>query len=194
MTYDLTTLFNLALWQLGARRVTAYDEDTKEAQTLNALYPAWRDDCLSRNDWTFAVRRASLALLVEAPAFGASYQFRVPPDCLRVIETSDGMDCGYLIEADANGKVLLTDSATISIRYISRVENPAFWSPSFYNALATGLASAACIPLTAGGEKRQQVLYAAYRAIFQDAMGLDTIETGTPRKSTPTSTLVALRR
>ena len=51
---------NQALVKVGASRITALTDDTKQARALNAIYDVKRDAELAANPWTFATKRESI--------------------------------------------------------------------------------------------------------------------------------------
>ena len=67
---DVTGLCNSALAKIGAARITALDEGSKNANLCAELYERSRDDLLRAHSWNFATARAKLAKKGAAPTFG----------------------------------------------------------------------------------------------------------------------------
>ena len=158
---------NLALTKLGAERIVSFDDPSKEARALTAIYDLVRDDELRRHRWNFAFKRASLAALPDAPEWGYTLQYELPSDCLRVdqvgeyfesylapgIEYRGGPDMPYQIE----GRRILTDiAAPLVIRYIYRVTDSGQFDASFVEALACRLAAQLAEDLSQSTGKGEQ--------------------------------------
>ena len=77
MAESAVQICNNALIKLGANTITSLSDDTKPARLCNKIYTVLRDDLLRSHPWNFAIGRSSLAQLVDAPAFGFSFQYRV---------------------------------------------------------------------------------------------------------------------
>lgn len=176
-----TEIVNMALHKLGANRVTAITDDSKEARTATDVWGPCRDSVLQDHLWNFATRRATLAQLSSDPDWGYDYQFQLPTDCLRVIEMSDP-DYEFRVETVKVGaqeyKVLLTDESTAEISYIARIENTGFYSSKFVDALAARLAAEMAFTLT-GSTRKEKMALDAYQLILSDARSVDAME-GTP--------------
>lgn len=129
-----TSICNLTLSRLGQQPITDIDEGTVLADKLKAIWDDSRDYVLSRHTWNFAMKRASLAQLVEVPAWGWSYYYQLPADCIRIWQMND-LDNEDLWEIEAGGK-LATDEGSATILYVSRVTEVGYYSPGFVSALA----------------------------------------------------------
>lgn len=116
MAYTKLSISNASLLELGRAQIAAMDEQSEEASIAAAVFDGLLDEEIARYPWSFATARATLTATGTAPAFGWSYQFLLPPDCLRVIEEVNGE--AYKIE----GRRILADSASLEIRYIQRQE------------------------------------------------------------------------
>jgi len=128
---------NAALIKLGADRITLLTDDTHHARLARERYYKVRDKLLRSHPWNFAVRRVELGQLDSEPEYEYSYEFQLPDDCLRVLDTNNLDDTPYKIE----GRKLLCNQSSIKIKYISKVEDVSQYDDFFIEALATGLAS-----------------------------------------------------
>ncbi len=59
---------NVALARLGAKRISAIDEDTENARLINSVYGTIRDEVLRAHPWNFAIKRSIPALLYSEPS------------------------------------------------------------------------------------------------------------------------------
>lgn len=138
MAFSQVERSNAALSAIGARRITALTEDSKEARICNARFDAVRDALLRAHPWNFAMARASQPALSATPAWGWARQFQLPTDCLRMWAAQNLKDEEWTVE----GRVVLTDAgAPLNIRYIRRADNPADWDAGFAEAFSARLAA-----------------------------------------------------
>ena len=136
---------NLALAALGADQISALNESTENARKLNAIYELTRDNLMTEHPWNFTIKRADLATLDETPAFGYTYVFQLPTDCLRVIHLEDAEDqTDFSVEASG----LMSNDDTAAIKYIARITDPQKFSSGFVFALAARLAAELCYAIT----------------------------------------------
>lgn len=163
---------NLALRMLKLKTIEALDEDNASARELTAVYDYLLKELLTEHTWNFAVKRVALEQLEETPAYEYTYVYELPEDCLRVIETEDQTE--YQIE---NGK-LLSDEATVNIRYIAFETDPEKYTHNFIATFALRLACEMCYPLTGNSNTK---LLKDFEDKFKRAKSIDGQE-GTPRR------------
>lgn len=164
------TICNLALNHLGQPPVISLSDDNKGARVMSLLFDPSRDAVLRLHPWNFATRRATLAQLVAAPAFGFTKAYALPADYLRLLRLNDGRDT-YQLEADG----LLTDAGTAELRYIARITDTAKFEPLFVQALAAFLAAEAALPIT-NSQNLEQGAQARFREKLQEARSVDGME------------------
>lgn len=138
-----TDICNLALGHLGEARVSSLNEDTVAARACALHYEQQRDQVLRSHRWNFAQRRVTLSQLSTAPAFGWSYQYELPADCLRVLEVN-GSEFGDVISDEyvIEGRILLTDADAVNMVYTRSIEDVGQFDALFVEALAVKLAVA----------------------------------------------------
>lgn len=151
---------NRALQKLGAKRITALTEDSKNARECAAAYDILRDAELRAHPWSFAVSRSQLAPDSESPAFEFDYQFTLPADCLRILPDNETTD--WTVEGR---KVLTNDGTSINLRYIARVEDPNTFDALFIEALACRIALELCEAITQSNSKKD-----AAARMYRDAI------------------------
>lgn len=166
---------NSALSKIGASRITAFDGSSKEAILCDEQYKKLRDDVLRAHPWKFALKRATLQLLPEAPAFGYACKFDLPGDYLRVVRFEPS-GCAYTIE----GRELLTDASEAAIQYVSLVDDPALFDPNFREALAFRLAADLAYPIAQSAALAKGMMD-AYEQQLRLARSMNAQE-GTPPK------------
>lgn len=139
MTSD-TSIANLALTTLGEKVIVNMVTDTSQrAIIVNLHYEAVRDAVLAAFPWNFAMKRGALAQETATPAFGYTYQYALPADCLRVWRLN-GANSNYT-SWKVEGNKLMTDESTASIRYIAKITDPNQFSPIFIQAFKELLAA-----------------------------------------------------
>jgi hypothetical protein len=178
-------IVNRALTKLGATRIVALTDNTKEAREMAATFDIVRDSELRANRWSFSIARAELAADITAPLFEYSHRFPLPSDYLRGlmigtlwpgVDISDyrtgpsGQD--WAIEG---GYILFNSAGPLRLRYISRVTDTTLWDASFVEAFACKLAVETCEAITQSSEKRQ-LAQSEYATALQVARRAGAIE------------------
>lgn len=148
---------NLALLRVGSRAVIQnLEEKTAEAIACKAIFELARDAVLAEVPWSFATRRATLALISGATRDGWQYVYDVPADFLAARYIYAGIRnpasderIPFALEDDVNNElVLLTDAEDAVLVYTYRCTSPGLWSPLFVDALAWRLASDLALALS----------------------------------------------
>lgn len=173
MAASETAVANSALAKLGSARIVTLDDNTREARLIKEQFSKLRDELLRSHPWNFAIGRSSLAVLSSTPAFGFTYEFELPADCLRVLET-DSNDLEWQIE----GTVLRTDDNAVSIRYIKRVTETGKWDANFSELLALRIAYDIAYAVTQSASLKAQ-LSNEYIQKLREARSFDAQEGGT---------------
>lgn len=167
-------ILSTALLELGEDRITAADQDTERARIVSEIYEDERDALLEEHPWNFAVRRVGLARLSGAPDFGGGSRFRLPHDCLYVMEVEPAV--AFSVE----GRELLCDADSASIRYVRRVSSTAEMPPTFRSALATRIAARVARKIT-GSSAEKERMEALYRRRLRTAKSRDAQGGGTTK-------------
>lgn len=176
------TIANLGLTAIGARPITSLEDDNTEAQLALIHYAPARDAVLEAREWTFAVKRATLPYLAEAPDWGYARQFQLPPDTLRVLDVRDQQPSHINYNELANrldwrreGSTIVADSSMIRIRYIARIEDPVLYSPSFVQCLGARLGYELSLSITQS-DKMQENMAKLYEAKLAQAAANDGMQ------------------
>lgn len=171
MTISVTHICNMALSKIGANRISALSDGTKNSILCNDFYEATVDEVLRMHPWNCAISRAQLAPLSESPAFGYDYQYTLPtaPYCLRVLQTE--LDYEFKIE----GRMLLTDESTCNILYIKRITDPTKFDPLLVEAIAVRLGMKLAYPVVQSKTLTEQ-LAQEYEWILREARSADAQE------------------
>ena len=170
MSDTIIKICNMALTMAGEPTITSLAESSKSARICDLRFADVRDSVLRAHPWNCATKRASLAQLEDAPAYGFTYQFQLPADYLRLVEVEDP-DMEFKVE----GRAFLTDSTTVKMRYVYRVVDVAFLDELCRQAIAAKLAHEICLSITRNAE-RAQVLLASYKEKLAEARFIDAGE------------------
>ena len=191
MATSNVSICNLALQKLGAQRIAALDEASKNARECNACFEHLRDTELRSNKWKFALSRATLAPAATTPEFNYEYAFPLPVDCLRALFPARlGLD--WKIENhDGVPSILTNDGDTLEIRYIKRVTDPTLFDPLFIESLACKIAWHLCEALTQSNSKKDTA-ERHYVYAMKEARRLNAIEIGVAKQ--PVDEWLAARR
>ena len=111
---SVVQICNSALNQLGASSITALTENSKNARICNERYETVRDAVYRSHPWNCLVKRVQLAQDSDTPAWGFSYQYTLPSDCLRVLQIKD-YNSDYKIE----GRKLLISESEVYLIYLA---------------------------------------------------------------------------
>lgn len=172
------SIANRALTKLGSARILSLSDNSEPARVINSLYEAVRDAEVQRHRWKFAIRRTSLPALVDAPAFGYSYQYELPADHLALIQVGEwyvpAVNKQVARWSVESGRILTDAPAPLPIRYIARVTDPALFDPLFAEALAARIALEACESITQSQTKYERMA-ADYRATILEAARMSSL-------------------
>lgn len=163
MSVSATSIANLALQALGeSSPITDIKAANTRSQQCNRVYEPERRALLRAHPWSFARSRKTLAPETEAPAFGYTKQYALPPDCLRFLGGPDLTDDDFEIEGK---NVLASEGDALQIWYTKDIDDPNLFDPLFVNALSLAMAVKLAEPVTGSSTKFEQV-----NGLFMDAV------------------------
>lgn len=137
-----TDICNFALAKIGNKKVVSIDNpQTREEKSCNLWYDITRQVALRTGLFNFAIKRDILALPAEhTPAFGWTYQYKLPNDCIKFLGIGDPTQkYDYDVE---DGYIMLDDDfdGALPIRYIYDCTDTTKFDPLFIKYLVTLLA------------------------------------------------------
>lgn len=118
----------------SSSQITSPTDDRPVARAIRNVWDINRRAALRDAAWNFAMARAELPALAQAPVFGFDSAFQLPADSVRLIEVFGEARAEYQVEGR---KVLADVSGPLRIRYIRDVTEPSEWDDEF--AMAFGL-------------------------------------------------------
>lgn len=139
------------------------------------------DATLRGHPWNFAMRLASIAAHVDAPAWGYSAAYPVPSDCLRVWAV-DGLDWRdwtigrHGTAPDEVTAILANASGALNIAYVQRVADVSAWDAMAVRVLECDLAVSLSKKIT-DSNPDLQAIYEMRRDALREAKVADAVET-----------------
>jgi hypothetical protein len=144
MISSKTDLCNLALAELGARRITSYESDTTvEAKACRLHLDQVINSLLERHQWDFATQHATLSPLATVPNPEWSAAYQLPGDFIRLIRVSSGYVLTPVQDFAIQGRKILIrgGSATLPVVYVGNTTPVPDWPALFIDAVAYKLAA-----------------------------------------------------
>ena len=161
---------NGALNQLGATTILSLTEDSKNARLCNSRYTQVRDALFRTHPWNCLQTRLELAASTDTPAWGFSYAYTLPADCLRLLRILD-YDSSHRVE----GRKILSNASTMKILYISRVTDPNEYDELLRETLSAALGADIAYAVTSNNTTSQNMIL-SYQEKLRDARFVDSTE------------------
>jgi len=178
-TKSKTIICNKALNLIRAKRISALTEDSINARLCNNIYDLTLETLLMEHPWSFAQKRADLAVVDEDPAFTDDYMtivYQKPTDLLRVNFVNNKAAI-FKVEGDR----ILSNTSDLAIKYTYINDIPQTYSPDFVTALAYLLASEMAFSITNSRSLAEDMvkMYEGYK--LPKAQSADS-QQGTPQQ------------
>jgi len=179
MAADAVEICNSALVKVGAQRITSLSDTTKAAIICNDQYNRLRKEVLRAHPWNFAIAYVALSATVNTPVWADwTYEFLIPSDVLRILETdlqyTEAWEVGY--NADGN-KVLFCNTDNVKIKYVKDITNTTRFDTSFDEALAFRIAADLAYSLVQS-QTLQASMFNLYARALAEARSYDAQEHG----------------
>lgn len=176
MAISNVQIANRALSKTGTPRIESLTQaGSANARTMNAAYEITRNAELRRYQWSFAVKRDSVAADGDDPVWGDYNRFSLPNDFISLIRDDEsGLRTDWKVEG---GFIITRDSAPLDIKYIARIEDPNLFDALFVEAFACKLALETCQEITQSTSKKSD-LKQDYVFAISEARRVGAIEKG----------------
>lgn len=161
---------NGALNQLGATTILSLTEDSKNARLCNSRYTQVRDALFRTHPWNCLQARLELAASTDSPAWGFTYAYTLPANCLRLLRVLD-YDSNYKVE----GRKILSNASTMKILYISRITDPNEYDELLRETLSAALGADIAYAVTSNNTTSQNMIL-SYQEKLRDARFVDSTE------------------
>ena len=161
---------NGALNQLGATTILSLTEDSKNARLCNSRFTQVRDAVFRSHPWNCLQKRVELAADTDAPAWGFSYAYTLPADCLRLLRILD-YDSNYKVE----GRKILSNTSSMKILYIGRITDPNEYDELLRETLSAALGADIAFAVTSNNQTATN-MYNLFQDKLRDARFVDSTE------------------
>ena len=141
---SVVQMCNSSLNQLGAASITALTDNSKNARLCNERYETVRDAVYRSHPWNCLIKRVQLAQDTETPAWGFTYQYTLPSDCLRVLQIKD-----YNLDYKIEGRKLLINESAVYLIYLAQITDVNELDVLLRETISAGLASDISYAITA---------------------------------------------
>jgi hypothetical protein len=170
---------NSAMNMLGASNIVSLTEDSKNARLLNQRFDFVRDAVFRGHAWNCLINRQQLNQSSTTPTYQYSYAYPLPTDpyCLRILDFHTGSYSSNEVDIDwkVEGREILTDQATVYIKYIGRVTDPNEYDTLLIETVAARLASDTGYAIT-GSTTLTNAMWQLYEAKIVEARHADATE------------------
>ena len=164
---------NIALTNLGVKRITSLTEDTAAARACNERYEDVRDAVLRAHPWNCARAQASLnAVSGTTPAYTFSTYYQLPADFLRLIDL-EYPENPYQI----HGRRIASSASAMKITYVKRETDPNTLDALVHQAIGHRLAWEISETLTKDKNLKAEQ-WSQYNLVLAEARSVDSQETG----------------
>jgi len=170
MSDSIVNIVNRALDHIGQQTLVSFDDPGPNPARIRRLWPQVRDAVLREHTWKSATRRVKLNELAVRPTFGFERAYQLPPDFLRLVETSPA-EARVRVEGDT----LLADVENLYIAYVARVDDPGLFDAALKDVLSLKLAAELAYGVSASVSLAGQ-LEEKYRQRLREARGHDARE------------------
>ena len=174
MATSKVSIANGALQRLGARRIESLTQDHPNARSMNAAIDRVLKSEMRRYDWSFAIKRASIAADGTDETILTTWnRYSLPNDYLRLLRDDEsGLNVDWKIEGLY---ILSATSSPLEIRYLAFIEDPAYYDSLFVEAVECKLAAVTCEEITQSASKKESIKD-DYDAAIAEARRLGSIE------------------
>ena len=167
---SVVEICNGALNQLGATTILSLTEDSKNARLCNSRYTQVRDALFRSHPWNCLQKRVQIAADTTAPAWGFTYAYTLPADCLRLLKILD-YDSNYKVE----GRKILSNTSSMKILYVGRVTDPNEYDELLRETLSASLGADIAFGVTSNNQTATN-MYNLFKEKLRDARFVDSTE------------------
>lgn len=176
--FTRTDIVNLALRELGAGRIDAWDEDQPEAVIARDLWTQAVRKALARHEWQFAIKSVELARSTVVPSTRFAYRYTLPGDVVRIGAVSEfstmqprlDMGTGW---AQRDGSID-SSAASVFLEYVYDAPVIGTWAPWFVDVMVADYASVMASPLKSTTERERLEQLAEKR--LREGRGIDSVQ------------------
>jgi len=143
---------------LGASRIASLTQDSKNARVMNTAFEPVKRNLIRRYDWSFAIKRDSIAAQAAQTKWGELNRFALPNDYLRLLRNKEIDFLDFNHDWTIEGRFIVTaDAAPLEIRYLADIADPTLFDATFDEALSALLAVECAEEITQSNTKKKQL-------------------------------------
>jgi hypothetical protein len=134
---DHVTIANRAISRIGGIRMQSFDQPGPAGKNAVDLYWSVIEDLMGKYPWHFTKKKAALSRETDAPVFGWTYKFLLPPDRLgppRAIYDSPAVNARPFTNWEPNGQHILANVEALWCEYPWKPD-PDWW-PAYFRELS----------------------------------------------------------
>lgn len=136
------SIMNRALRRVNAPQIASPDESGASARQCSMAWGDTLEAVLADHEWSHAVRWMPLAKLATPPPFGFACAYRLPTECLRLIDVRAIPDLrAPAARHELVGREVYTDASPCLARIVVLHDTPDEWPGHFSSAFVARLAS-----------------------------------------------------
>lgn len=155
MAISDVTIANRALQKLGAKRIESLTQNAPNARSMNAAYEVVRNAELARYEWSFAIKRASVAADPTDSTWGDWKRYTLPNDFIALIR-DDETDA--YVDWKIEGLYVLSKTASpLEFKYVAKITDPNEFNPLFVEVFAGRLALETAHEITDSTVKKESI-------------------------------------
>lgn len=164
-------LFNQALGRLGIKPLTGPDDERQEAVFCNQFFDSALEEVLDSGSFGCSLKRASLARLSEAPAFGFRYAYALPSDFLHIV-SMEKEDAPFALESGR----LLSNLERVNLVYVRRLSDVSELPPHVANCVMLNLTAKVASAISNNPGLSQNFLQELYSTALPNARTADAMQ------------------
>lgn len=184
---DKLIVYNDALREIGSQPLANLSSANPRLQELNGAFSHAVEYILSRVDWNFVRRRATLTGALDSSHSPYTYRYSRPSDYLRKIWIKTAAADEFNIDHAEIAAVFYGFNPTALIEYISdHADNydPANWPPAFTRCVVVYLAMLVAPKLARSGEDETKSSYQKLEMVLSDAERIEAVYTNSSQIDT----------
>lgn len=171
---DKLSVINAALMKVGLPLAADLNDCDWNA---SVVFDAVAKQTLRSFPWGFATKFQVLAQGTPDPAFGFTHAYRMPTDCLRVVDVRCATDLrSPRARFVVSGRLVYANITPCNCRYVATDLDPANWPTDFADAVAARIA-AEIANLSAQTMSMTPGLIQLYQLSLAQAQAIDATET-----------------
>jgi hypothetical protein len=166
-------IINAALLKIGEPRCVGFSDTTFiPARTVAAIYTQTLKQVSREHEWKCLSTRSELTVNETAPAFGWTYSYPIPEDCMRIIAVNGirRLSCESFWKQE--GLNIYTNADAVELEYVAFDDDATHYDNLFINAI-TALFASRLVAQRRRDANLSSALLAEYNQVLSRARTVD---------------------